>query len=158
MIKLGIYDVINDPLPQIIKIKDIIVNEDDFQYESRMVDIMNEKLYMDKLSVEHAYAIALTASLYPRGILQCNIGDCKGVKIDSRLLGTGLLLLGAERFYLFHNHPGYSKEISLEDKKITDRLAELGDLIGIELEEHVMITKDYWERCSGMVDEKLPFS
>jgi len=156
--KIGLYDVINDPLPQLMKIKDFNVDEENFNYEDEMVKILNKKLNMDKLSVEHTYAIALTSTLQPKGILQCSIGDCRGAIVNTRLIATGLLLLGAERFYFFHNHPGCDKNVSEQDVKTTDLLVRLGELIGVRLDKHIMITQNFWTYCEDSEDMRLPFS
>lgn len=155
--KLGIYDIINVPRPKLFKISSVDVSQDEFLTNEGMVGVMNRCCKMQDLSTEHAFALGLTSILYPKGILQCNIGDCKGVEVDDRQLATGLLLMGAERFYMFHNHPGRSREISKEDKALTEKLRLLGALIGIELDEHIMITKGYWAYCNEQ-NKAIPFS
>ncbi len=155
--KLGVYEIINDPLPKLFKQKEIIVNENDFEYEGEIVNILNKHLKMDKLSSEHFYAVSLTSSLYPKGILQLNIGTYDGTIINKRDLAIGLLLTGAERFYIFHNHPGYSKKPSDEDIKITEIIEELADLIGVDFDKHIVITKNHYEECKSNKRE-LPFT
>ena len=39
-----------------------------------------------------------------------------------------------------HNHPSGQLEASLEDKRVTKRLKEVGTLIGIELLDHVILS------------------
>ena len=41
-----------------------------------------------------------------------------------------------------HNHPSGQLEASLEDKRVTKRLKEVGAVIGIELLDHVILTTD----------------
>jgi len=40
-----------------------------------------------------------------------------------------------------HNHPSGSLEASRADKEVTNRLAEAGKLLGITLNDHIIITK-----------------
>ena len=154
--KLGIYEIINTPLPKLYKQREIIVNEEDFKYEDEIVKILNKHLKMDKLSSEHFYAVSLTTSLYPKGILQLNIGSFNETIINKRDLAIGLLLTGAERFYIFHNHPGYEKKPSNEDIKITNEVQNLSNIIGVDFDKHIVITKNHYEECK--LKEKLPFS
>ena len=41
-----------------------------------------------------------------------------------------------------HNHPGGQRSPSPEDMRVTQRLGEAGKLLGIELLDHVILTKD----------------
>lgn len=40
-----------------------------------------------------------------------------------------------------HNHPSGNLEISQDDKDVTERLTESGDLLGIKLIDHIVVTK-----------------
>ena len=145
--KIGVYDVINDPLPQLYKIKEININQQDFEYDEDIVKIFNKHLKMNKLDSEHMYALSLTYGLIPKGIIQVSMGDNNGCKPNLRGLAIGLLLTGAEQFMCFHNHPGGNKNISNKDKILTEQFDMLGDCIGIQFLRHIMITKDYYCIC-----------
>lgn len=145
--KLGVYDLINNPLPQLYMIKEIEVDKNEFKYDESIVGIMNKYFKMDKLTSEHIYVIGLTYSLYPKGIIQLNIGNDDSCSVDLRKLATGLLLIGAEQFICFHNHPGYERKISEADIKLTEKYKELENVIGIHFIKHLMITKDYYTEC-----------
>lgn len=145
--KLGIYDVINNPLPELLPIKEITVNKDDFEYVSDIVNIMNKHLYMDKLDSEHMYVLSLTYGLIPKGIIQISIGNNEECVFNLRGLGIGLLLTGAEQFMIFHNHPGGNRIVSDDDQIITEKCKELGDVIGIPCINHIMITKGFYDFC-----------
>lgn len=157
--KIGIYDVINNPLPQLYKLKEIEVNLKDFEYDEYIVNLLNKHLKMDKLSSENIYALSLTYGNIPRGIIQVSIGKCDSVDGDLRKMAIGLLLTGAEQFMCFHNHPGGNKNISTDDIKITKKYKEIGDLIGIHFCRHIMITQNYYGYCKDEDNiEDIPFS
>ena len=99
--KRGVYDIVNDPLPKLYKIKDITVNQEDFEYDEDIVKIINKHLKMDKLDSEHMYALSLTYGLIPRGIIYVSKGDNESCKANLRGLAIGLLLTGAEQFICF---------------------------------------------------------
>jgi DNA repair protein radC len=47
-----------------------------------------------------------------------------------------------------HNHPSGSLEASQADKDVTNRLAEAGKLLGITLNDHIIVTKtDFVSIC-----------
>lgn len=156
--KLGVYDIINNPLPQLNLIKEIEVNKKDFEYDEDIVKIMNKHLKMDKLSSENIYALSLTKGGLPRGIIHVSKGKCDSAECDMRGLAIGLLLTGAESFMCFHNHPGGSKEISDNDINATKNYKELGNLIGVYLIRHIMITQNFFSSCEDPGDSYIPFS
>ena len=43
-----------------------------------------------------------------------------------------------------HNHPSGQRFPSADDRRVTQRLAEAGRLLGIELLDHVILTRDGW--------------
>ena len=51
---------------------------------------------------------------------------------------------------LIHNHPGGSVEPSKEDINITKRIKEAGDIIGIDLLDHVIITEDNFSSLKAL--------
>ena len=44
-----------------------------------------------------------------------------------------------------HNHPSGSLEASQADKEVTNRLRQAGELLGISLVDHIIITKDHFQ-------------
>lgn len=153
--KIGVYDVINDPLPKLLLIKEISVKESDFKDEEKIVNIMNDHIKMDKLTSENVYVLGLTNSLYPKGIVHVSTGNCNHVEIDYRKMSIGLLLIGAEQFMCFHNHPGYSREITLGDRCVTNKYIEISELLEINFIKHIMITKDYYGECDEISSEEM---
>ena len=155
--KLKVYDIIDNPLPQLYLIKEFDVNKNDFKEDVNIVKIINSNLKMDQLDSEHIYALSLTYGLIPRGIIQVAVGKCDMCNVNIRLLAIGLLLTGAEQFICFHNHPGGNKIISQSDKDLTKTYRELGELLDINFLRHIMITQNHFEYCEDS-SEKLPFS
>lgn len=56
---------------------------------------------------------------------------------------------------LIHNHPDGSCEPSLEDIQLTRRLVEASKILGIELLDHIIVTKnhDFSFKVHGMIDQ-----
>ena len=150
--KCELYDILNNPKPTLRTIKSFNVHEDVFQYDTSIVEFLNRSLQIDKLSAEHIYALSLDASLTPKGLILVSIGKCDSCELNMKALATGLLLTGAEQFMCFHNHPGGSKTVSYNDRVMTNRYRELGQLLDISFLKHIMITQGYYTICED-VDE-----
>lgn len=50
---------------------------------------------------------------------------------------------------LAHNHPSGSLEPSAEDIRVTARLREAGKILGIEVLDHLVVTRRGWRRIGG---------
>lgn len=49
------------------------------------------------------------------------------------------VLSNAARIICFHNHPSGNLEVSSEDSLVTERMKDAGELLGIELIDHIII-------------------
>lgn len=145
--KVDIQMIINNPKPQLFTVKTINVKKDTFEYESYMVDMLKNKLNIDKMDSEFIYVIGLNFSLQPKVILLAGIGNNSKCTSNLRGIATGLLLSGSEQFYVFHNHPGKNKTPSKGDTYMTQKYDQLGDLIGIDFVKHIMVAGDYYTEC-----------
>ena len=145
--KIGVYNIVNDPFPKLNLIKKITIKKDECKYDEDIVSMMNRELLLNKLSSEHIYALVFNLSLTPIGILQLGIGNYKESIVDMKVLGCGLLLLGGEQFMCFHNHPGGVKSISESDKELTSKYKELAELLDIYFIRHIMVTKNKYVEC-----------
>ena len=105
--KLDVYTIINNPKPELMTIKTITVNKKVFEYECDIVDMLREKLNMDKMDSEFTYVLGMNFSLEPKGILLAGVGNNKNSPSNLRGIAIGLLLMGAEQFYVFHNQNLY---------------------------------------------------
>ncbi len=50
----------------------------------------------------------------------------------------------AAQIIVAHNHPSGDTEPSKEDLEITQKLVEAGDILGIEIIDHIIVAKDYY--------------
>ena len=62
--------------------------------------------------------------------------------IDLKVLFRNALLMGAAAIVLAHNHPTQDPQPSPEDNKITGTIQNAGELIGIRVIDHIIITED----------------
>lgn len=67
------------------------------------------------------------------------IGSLNAALVHPRELFRAAVTKGAAGIIILHNHPGGDPEPSLEDRELTVRMAKCGDLLGIEMVDHIVI-------------------
>lgn len=70
--------------------------------------------------------------------------------VHPREVYRSAILDNAHSIICAHNHPSGNLEPSAEDIKITDQLKKAGDIIGISLIDHVIISKTGIQSLRGM--------
>ena len=91
---------------------------------------------------EYLAAIYLNARKQLITTKTISIGTLTANLVHPRELFKPALKLNAASIVIAHNHPSGDKTPSIEDKKLTQRLVKAGKLLGIKLEDHIIITKD----------------
>lgn len=94
---------------------------------------------MSGLRQEVFYALALDARNRVRALVQVAQGTATSVEVHPREVFGPLVREGAAATILAHNHPSGDAEPSLEDERLTARLAEAGALLGIPVLDHLVI-------------------
>lgn len=98
--------------------------------------------YMEELrhkSQEHMKLLLLNTKSALIGERDISKGTVNASIITPRELFIEALLTKAVSIILLHNHPSGDPTPSREDKRITKRIKEAGNLIGIELLDHLII-------------------
>ena len=67
-------------------------------------------------------------------------GDLTSTLVNPREVYKRAILAQAARVVFGHNHPSGSLKPSAEDKAMTDRLKAVGDLIGIRVVDHIIVS------------------
>lgn len=73
------------------------------------------------------------------GILSVSKGGISGTVTDVRLIFQGALKTNASGIIVAHNHPSGNALPSDSDKKITQKIKEAGNLLDIQLLDHIII-------------------
>ena len=71
-----------------------------------------------------------------------SLGSLNSSIVHPREVFKTAILANAATIILGHNHPSGRPEPSKKDIQITKRLRECGDILGIELIDHVIIGED----------------
>lgn len=124
-IELGhrIYKEVNIAKPKITKPSDV-------------VDLVMEMQFLDK---EHFRIITLSTKNHVIGIDEISVGSLNSSIVHPREVFKKALEKNAASVILVHNHPSGDPEPSREDIQVTNRLVKAGEIMGIEILDHIII-------------------
>jgi len=89
---------------------------------------------------ESFYAIFLNSAMRVLGWIKIGDGGISGVVADKKLILATGLKSGASSFMVAHNHPSGSLKPSESDFKITGELKKCGEVLDLELVDHLIVT------------------
>lgn len=88
---------------------------------------------------ESFYVVAVNGNGVPVSYYLASIGGIRATVVEVTDVLRFLILSGADRFFIAHNHPsGYEKE-SRADIAITKKINESAKIMGIELMDHLIL-------------------
>jgi DNA repair protein RadC len=97
---------------------------------------------MRELDREHFKAMLLDTKNGIRKIVTVAVGSLNAALVHPRELFKAAVAASAAGIILVHNHPTGSPEPSSEDTELTLRFVKCGELMGIELVDHIVIGGD----------------
>ena len=129
-----------------------LVKEKNFNYEgkamtnpSEIANFLAENVGTKTLTDERAHIIALNTSGKILGLFQIAQGSANAATVGIREIFMRLLTIDATGFIFTHNHPSGNSNPSAQDIKLTQKLKEAGDLMGIKMLDHIITTaEDYY--------------
>ena len=86
--------------------------------------------------------LALDAKLEAVGAFEISNGTIDRTVFDARAIFQRLFLCNAHSFMVAHNHPSGNCSPSPQDNILTMNLKNAGELLGVELKEHIIIGDD----------------
>ncbi|MCD1655513.1 JAB domain-containing protein [Treponema zuelzerae] len=93
---------------------------------------------------EHFLVLTLNGAHEVIRLRIITIGIANRCLVHPREVFTPALQDGAVAVILAHNHPSGQLDASEEDKSITKRLVEAGQVLGIPVLDHLIVTKGGW--------------
>ena len=106
-------------------------------------DVVNLLSYdMSFMSEEHFKVILLNTKNVIIDIELISIGTINTSLVHVREVFKNAIKKNANTIILTHNHPSGDSKPSDQDKSLTKRLVEAGELLGIKVLDHVIIGKD----------------
>jgi DNA repair protein RadC len=88
---------------------------------------------------EHFLALLLDTRGGMIRLCEVSTGSLDASIVHPREVFSEAMLAGAASVVFVHNHPSGDPEPSSEDVKLNQRLAEVGELVGIDVLDHVII-------------------
>ena len=102
-------------------------------------DLLQSEIgYLDREAVR---AINLNAANQVIAVDNVSLGGLSSAPIHPREVFKTPLKRGAAAIILAHNHPSGDLKPSKQDKEETDRLASAGELLGIRLFDHIILSR-----------------
>ena len=112
----------------------------------RSEDVLPLVSHIRRKKQEYLMAITLDGAQTVMSVRTVSIGTLTASLIHPREIFADAISERAASIILVHNHPSGSLEPSGEDRRITEQLVEAGELLGIPVRDHLIVTHDGW--CS----------
>ena len=105
------------------------------------------ELLADIRDKKQEYFVCLTLDGANRLIAKrvVTIGTLTASLVHPREVFADAIADRAASIIVAHNHPSGGLEASQADREVTNRLRQAGELLGISLVDHIIITKDYFQ-------------
>lgn len=118
-----------------------ILNSDDVFHVMQQILLRENKIRRNQ---EHFWVIGLDTKNKILFIELISLGAVNSVQVSPPEIFRMAIYKMAVKMILVHNHPSGETEPSSADKDLTDRMMKTGQLINIEVIEHLIITEtDY---------------
>lgn len=108
-----------------------------------VADLMMSELRYEKREI--AKVIILNNKNIVQRIMNVAFGGTNFACIEPKEVLSEAIKIGAPKIILVHNHPSGDSKPSKEDFRITDRIYECADIMGIQLLDHVVIGDGTYE-------------
>ncbi len=129
---------------ELVKERDIVF--DDYDVEKLRITRPEDAVklissFFDSSDREKVYVCALDANMKPINISLVSMGGMNQCAIHIPEIFKTAILANCPNIICFHNHLSGNTKPSYEDKIITSRLKEAGDILGIKLQDHIIVGK-----------------
>ncbi|OMC81608.1 JAB domain-containing protein [Viridibacillus sp. FSL H8-0123] len=98
--------------------------------------------FLGEVDREHFLVMCLNTKNEPTHLNTVHIGSLNASIVHPREVIKPAILSNAASIMVCHNHPSDNVEPSSEDIEVTKRLQEVGEIVGIELLNHIILGED----------------
>ena len=121
-----------------------LIKENSVLYETRTIRSPYDaykliKNFLIDSDREKFVVACLDVKNQPVNISVVSIGSVSSTIVHPREVFKVAMLSNASKIICFHNHPSGNLKCSKEDENITNRLKECGEILGIELVDHIIV-------------------
>lgn len=105
----------------------------------KIAKFATQYLRMHEMSEEYLYMLCMNTKLDMIGVFEVSHGNVNSSIVGTREIFQKALLANAVNIVMIHNHPSGDSTPSREDVDVTKRLMEAGNIIGIQVLDHLII-------------------
>ncbi|MGF0040286.1 JAB domain-containing protein [Peptoniphilaceae bacterium SGI.131] len=128
--------------PILIKEREHIFEGSNLGNPDLVLKMLNECFRLGYLAEEHIVLIAMNIKLKPLAIFEIGHGSTSTCIISNQAIFKRALLCGATKIIIAHNHPSGDLEPSDEDILAYNKLKDAGKVIGIKLEDFIIVSNE----------------
>lgn len=88
---------------------------------------------------EIVLVLSLNGRMEPQSVEIAAVGGVSSCGVDIKSIFKHALLNNSEHVICFHNHPSGNAKPSREDEQLTERLRKAGEILGVELADHIIL-------------------
>lgn len=104
-----------------------------------VVKVARDFLGMHEDTEEYGYMLCLNTKLCLTSVFQISHGTVNSAMMGAREIFQKALLANAVSIIVMHNHPSGDCTPSIEDIKVTERLVKAGEIVGVQVLDHMII-------------------
>ncbi len=124
-----------------------MVKETSLLYKNRSIKSPEDgfhlfKQFLGELDREYFVVMCLDVKNQPTHINVCHVGSLNSSIVHPREVMKTAILSNSCSIIVAHNHPSGNPSPSPEDIEVTKRLVEAGDIVGIDVLDHLIIGED----------------
>ena len=105
----------------------------------KIVGLAKTYLQMHELPEEYMYMVCMNTKLDMIGVFEISHGNVNSSIVGTREVFQKALLANAVCIAMIHNHPSGDPMPSREDIVVTERLVKAGEVLGIQVLDHIII-------------------
>lgn len=105
----------------------------------KIAKFARQYLRMHELPEEYMYMLCMNTKLDMIGVFEISHGNVNSSIVGPREVFQKALLANAVSIVMIHNHPSGDPTQSREDVEVTKRLMESGNILGVQVLDHLII-------------------
>lgn len=109
-----------------------------------ITEALNHLFDLQNMSEEYLYMLTFNTKCDLTGVFEISHGTVNSSLASPREIFNKALLVGAVNIVLVHNHPSGDVDASEADILLTKRVKEAGQLLNVELLDHIIIGSNYY--------------
>jgi len=121
-----------------------LVRESSFLYGQRRIKSPSDaaammREFLEDADREHLCVVCLDTKHQPTAVHTASVGTLNATAVHPREIFKVAVLSNSAAVILVHNHPSGRPEPSHQDLEVTRRVSRAGEILGIEVLDHVII-------------------